>query len=52
MLKTLPPELAEYKGLTRYQDLVIERLAAEDDGAPLSPGIQPDQTSLTAREGR
>ena len=48
VLRTLPPELAEYKGLTRYQDLILSRLAASDDGAPLSLGIQPDQSTLPA----
>lgn len=46
VLKTLPPELADYKGLTRYRDTIIQRLAPMDDGTPLSPGIGPDQTAL------
>lgn len=48
VLRTLPPKLAEYKGLTRYQDLILSRLAVSDDGAPLSLGIQPDQSTLPA----
>ena len=46
VLKSLPPELAEYKGLTRYVGHVISRLEATDDGAALSLGIQPDQSRL------
>lgn len=42
VLKTLPPELADYKGLTRYRDTTIEWLSKYDDGAPTSPGIWPD----------
>lgn len=42
VLKTLPPELADYKGLTRYRDMTIDWLARHDDGAPTSPGIFPD----------
>ncbi|GLS46105.1 heme-dependent oxidative N-demethylase family protein [Methylobacterium brachythecii] len=49
VLATLPPELVEYKGIARYRDMVVSRLAAVDDGAPLSLGIQPDQTSLPPR---
>ncbi len=42
VLKTLPPELVDYKGLTRYRDTTIEWLARFDDGAPTSPGFAPD----------
>ena len=42
VLKTLPPELVDYKGLTRYRDMTIDWLAKHDDGAPTSPGIFPD----------
>lgn len=48
VLATLPPELAEYKGLTRYRETILAHLAPYDDGAPLSLGIQPDQTTLPA----
>ena len=48
VLATLPPELVEYKGLIRFYDLLVSRLAAMDDGTPLSLGIQPDQTQLPA----
>lgn len=42
VLKTLPPEIAAYKGLTRYIDTTIGWLAAQDDGAPTSPGFGPE----------
>lgn len=34
VLKTLPTELAEYKGLTRYRDTTIEWLAKYDEAEP------------------
>jgi len=42
VLKTLPPELADYKGLTRYRDTTIEWLSKYDDGAPTTPGWGPE----------
>jgi hypothetical protein len=42
VLRTLPPELVDYKGLTRYRDTTVEWLSKYDDGAPTSPGIFPD----------
>lgn len=33
VLKTLPPELADYKGLTRYRDTTVEWLAKHDPEA-------------------
>ncbi len=42
VLKDLHPALAEYKGLLRYRDAVVEWLAPYDDGAPTSPGASPD----------
>ena len=42
VLKTLPPELAAYKGLTRYQEMTIDWLAKYDDGAPTTPGVWPE----------
>ena len=42
VLNTLPPQLAEYKGLTRYKPLAQQWLAAHDDGRELSAGTQPD----------
>jgi hypothetical protein len=42
VLATLPDELADYKGLTRYRQTTIDWLAQYDDGAPTSPGFFPD----------
>jgi hypothetical protein len=42
VLKTLPPELAAYKGLTRYQQMTIDWLAKHDDGTPTTPGVWPE----------
>jgi len=42
VLKTLPPELVDYKGLTRYRDTAVAWLARFDDGAPTSPGCAPE----------
>jgi hypothetical protein len=42
VLRTLPNELADYKGLTRYRDTTIDWLSKYDDGAPTSLGGGPD----------
>ena len=42
VLRDLPPELADYKGLTRYRPTTIEWLAKYDDGQPTTPGIYPE----------
>ena len=42
VLRTLPPELVAYKGLSRYRDTVVDWLSAHDDGAPTSPGCGPE----------
>jgi dimethylamine monooxygenase subunit A len=42
VLKTLPPELVDYKGLARYRDTAVEWLSRYDDGASTSPGFGPD----------
>lgn len=42
VLRSLPPELTDYKALTRWKPIAIDYLAAFDDGAPTSPGIWPD----------
>ena len=39
VLRDLPPELVDYKGLTRYRQTTIDWLSKYDDGAPTSPGI-------------
>ena len=42
VLRDLPPELADYKGLARYRPTTVAWLAQYDDGAPTSPGFLPD----------
>jgi dimethylamine monooxygenase subunit A len=42
VLRDLPPELADYKGLTRFRSTTVDWLSKFDDGAPTSPGIFPD----------
>src|SRR5688572_10069685 len=42
VLETLPPEIADYKGLTRYRQTTIDWLKTYDDGAPTSTGFGPD----------
>lgn len=42
VLGSLPPELVEYKGLTRYRPAVLQWLAAHDDGRELALGTQPE----------
>jgi len=46
VLRDLDPALVEYKGLSRYRDMVIAHLAPRDDATPISPGPQPDITQL------
>jgi dimethylamine monooxygenase subunit A len=41
-LKHLHPALAEYKGLSRYRDALVEWLAPYDDGAATTPGTAPE----------
>ena len=38
VLRTLPPEIIEYKGLSRYRQTTIDWLSRFDDGASTSPG--------------
>ena len=42
VLRDLPPQLVDYKGLTRYRPTTIEWLAKFDDGQPTTPGIYPE----------
>lgn len=42
VLKSLPPELVEYKGLSRYRDTVVRWLERLDDGRPLERGLSPE----------
>jgi hypothetical protein len=46
VLRDLEPELADYKGLTRFRGMAVDWLAKSDDGAPTGTGTQPDQMSL------
>lgn len=39
VLESLPPELVEYKGITRYYDVTREWLAKYDDGKPTPVGF-------------
>jgi len=48
VMRDLHPDIAGYKGLTRFHDLLIAHLAQFDDGAPTSPGIAPDMVDLPA----
>jgi glycine cleavage system T protein len=43
VLGSLPPELVDYKGLTRYRDTTLAWLAKHDDGAATSAGCRPDE---------
>ena len=47
VLRDLPPELIEYKGLPRFRQTAIDYLAQFDDGAATTPGIAPDTDRLT-----
>jgi hypothetical protein len=42
VLRTLPDEIADYKGTTRYRQMTIDWLSKYDDGQPTSPGGGPD----------
>lgn len=42
VLRDIPEELATYKGFARNRGLLVDYLAAFDDGQPTSPGIWPD----------
>jgi hypothetical protein len=42
VLRDLPPDLAAYKGLTRWRPLAVAYLAGCDDGAPTSAGFWAD----------
>jgi hypothetical protein len=42
VLKTLPVELATYKGFVDNRPKIIEWLSKYDDGTPTSPGVWPD----------
>ncbi len=42
VLRDLNPELAEYKGISDYQNLVVEHLSQFDDGEELGFGTHPE----------
>jgi hypothetical protein len=42
VLRTLPKELAEYKGLVRYRATTVDWLSKFDDGEVLPAGTQPE----------
>ena len=46
VLRDLPPELENYKGLTRFRQTVVDYLAPFDDGAVLSSGAHPEQAEI------
>ena len=46
VLRDLPPEIIDYKGLTRFRPMVIDWLAPFDDGAPLNSGTAPEVDTL------
>ncbi len=39
VLKSLPPELIDYKGITRYHQTTVDWLSQYDDGAPTPQGF-------------
>jgi len=45
-IRDLHPEIAEYKGMPRYRQMIVEYLAPFDDGAVLNAGTAPEQSSL------
>lgn len=51
VLSTLPKELVEYKGLSRFLPTALDYLAAFDDGAETSSGIAADTDQLKAAAG-
>ncbi|SEB48440.1 DUF3445 domain-containing protein [Rhodobacter sp. 24-YEA-8] len=42
VIKTVPDELATYKGFIRNKPMILDYLAKYDDGAPTSPGWWPE----------
>jgi dimethylamine monooxygenase subunit A len=41
VLKSLHPDLVEYKGLTKFKDLTVQWLSKKDDGAEVALGTRP-----------
>ena len=46
VIRDLHPEIAAYKGMAGYRQIVVDYLANFDDGTVLSSGTAPDQISL------
>ena len=46
VIRDLHPLIAEYKGMPRYRQFIVDYLSAFDDGAPTTPGAAPDQIAL------
>jgi hypothetical protein len=46
VLRDLHPDIADYKGTTRYRQTIVDYLSAFDDGAPTSSGTAPEQATL------
>jgi hypothetical protein len=42
VLRDLPQDLAEYKGLVRYKPIVVDWLSRHDDGAVVDVGTHPE----------
>jgi len=42
VIKTLPEDLADYKGFIGYRPIVVDYLSQFDDGEELTPGAAPD----------
>lgn len=51
VLGSLPPELVEYKGLTRYRATAVQWLSQFDDGSPIPIGTSPEIERLTEQSG-
>jgi hypothetical protein len=46
VLRDMHPDIAEYKGMVRYRQMIVDYLAPFDDGAVLNQGTAPEQKSL------
>jgi hypothetical protein len=46
VLRDLHPDIADYKGTTRYRHMIVDYLAPFDDGRVLNSGTAPEQTCL------
>jgi hypothetical protein len=46
VLRDLHPDIAAYKGMPRYREIILDYLSGFDDGGEISPGTAPEQDSL------